>query len=329
MFRHLARLALLLGTLLLGACFGPQTPEEVTKAFWEGVIALDTQAVTRYSTLPEGQGFDGFGKRWSGFQLLLGKQVLDGERAEIDTEFSRLSANPPETRHLVTYLVRQEGTWRVDYARTGEALRAQEKPPEPPSLFGDLGGQVQDSMALLGREVGRLSEDMGKEWERLSADLSQEAQRLSDHLNQESEHLAEALKRFTAELGQSGSQQTEAYAQDLRQRMDELSRSLNQALKERREELSQKNQQALDEALARLEVERQRLKEQGSAALGEIGRNLDQLQQALTELDYQPSLEQYLERWNQWREQLQADMQRERERLQPPPQPQTPPGTAI
>ena len=158
--------------MLLAACTGPESPEEVSRAFWQAVIEQDAGEANDYSTLVEDAGFDGYQRDWQGVELEWGRVVIDGQEATVDTVFSGLPerAEPLET---TTYLVKKDGQWLVDYFRTGEALNS-----------GPLWGDVMNQLEALGKdlktELARHSDDLAREFEVLTEELRQQASEAVD-----------------------------------------------------------------------------------------------------------------------------------------------------
>ena len=154
-------------SLILSACGGPQSPEEVSKAFWQAVIEQDAGEANDYSTLVEDAGFDGYQRDWQDVKVEWGRVVIDGQEATVDTVFSGLPerAEPLET---TTYLVKKDGQWLVDYFRTGEALNS-----------GPLWGDVMNQLEALGKdlqtELARHSDDLAREFDALTESLSRQA----------------------------------------------------------------------------------------------------------------------------------------------------------
>ena len=217
-------------SLILSACGGPQSPEEVSKAFWQAVIEQDAGEANDYSTLVEDAGFDGYQRDWQDVKVEWGRVVIDGQEATVDTVFSGLPerAEPLET---TTYLVKKDGQWLVDYFRTGEALNS-----------GPLWGDVMNQLEALGK------------------DLQTELARHSDDLAREFDALTESLSRQATEAGESFSGLVDDYGQMLRQHIEQLSDSLREALKNN-PEASVEDRQLLNEAVIRLEEQSEALQD--------------------------------------------------------------------
>lgn len=228
-------------SLILSACGGPQSPEEVSKAFWQAVIEQDAGEANDYSTLVEDAGFDGYQRDWQDVNVEWGRVVIDGQEATVDTVFSGLPerAEPLET---TTYLVKKDDQWLVDYFRTGEALNS-----------GPLWGDVMNQLEALGK------------------DLQTELARHSDDLAREFDALTESLSRQATEAGESFSGLVDDYGQMLRQHIEQLSDSLREALKNN-PEASVEDRQLLNEAVIRLEEQSEALQDPNVESVTESTR---------------------------------------------------------
>jgi len=274
--------ALASSSLLLSACGGAQSPEEVSQAFWQSVIEGDAADANDYSTLIEDAGFDGYQRQWQGVAVAWGRVVIDGNEATVDTTFKGLPERD-EPLETTTYLVQKDGEWLVDYFRTGEALND-----------GPLWGDVVNQLEALGK------------------DLQTELARHSDDLAREFETLTEELRRQAAEAGESFSGLVDDYGQVLRQHIDQLSDSLREALKNN-PEASVEDRQLLNEAVIRLEEQSEALENPDVQSvtestrvalatelqLGELGQEFSaykaEWQQSMSEMEKQ--LREYVSRF--------------------------------
>lgn len=267
-------LAALISSSLLTACGGSQSPQEVSRAFWQAVVAQDAGEANEYSTLIEDAGFDGYQRDWQGVEVEWGRVVIDGHQATVDTTFLGLSdrQNPLET---TTYLVQKDDQWLVDYYRTGEALNN-----------GPLWGDVVNQLEALGK-------DLQSQLTRHSNDLAREFEALRDELSQQA-----------SEAGESFSGMVDDYGQMLRQHIEQLSDSLREALKNN-PEASVEDRQLLNEAVIRLEEQSDELEQPDVQSVTESTRVALATQLQLGDLG-----EEFSGYKAQWQQRL-ADMERD------------------
>lgn len=271
-------LVVLCAALLLSACMEAKTPQEVAQRFWESVIAGDADGAVEHSTLVSARDYDAFSRDWSGFQPAWGKVVIEGEQASIVSEFSKGGGQGYEKRALVTYLVRQNDRWKVDYLRTGESLR---------------GG----SLARLFDQLGELGRSVSEQFRGSAQDIGAEMERLAEQLREQS-----ALLSLQAEA------RVKEYSESLRQSMDELAESIERALKEREKSLSEPDRRALQEVAADLNQGSERLENPSMQALAEGSNNAMRAQQRLEAVDDKAVGDAYKEQWRAWGERVEGEL---------------------
>lgn len=222
--------ALVFSPMLLTACGGPQSPEEVSQAFWQAVVKQDAGDANEYSTLIEDAGFDGYQRQWQGVEIQWGRVVIDGNEATVDTTFNGLPERD-EPLETTTYLVQKNDDWLVDYYRTGEALNQ-----------GPLWGDVVNQLEALGK------------------DLQTELARHSDDLAREFDALTEQLRQQAFAAGEEFSGLVNDYGKMLQQHIDALADSLREALKNN-PEADVEDRRLLNEAVIRLEDQSEALEQ--------------------------------------------------------------------
>lgn len=221
---------LLAAAALMGGCANPETPQEVSRLFWQSVIENDASEADDYSTLVNEAAFDGFEQDWRGVTVQWGRVVIDGNEARIETVLEGMArqTTPLET---TTYLVRKGDEWLVDYYRTGDALAQ-----------GPLFEQVIGKLEQLGQ-------DLQARWSTQSSELADDIERMTRDLEKQA---TLANERFTLLL--------EDYAGKLEQQLEALSRSIEEAL-EQHPSSTPEDRRRLNQAVIRLDDQSQRLQE--------------------------------------------------------------------
>ncbi len=274
------RTAALLGSaLLLAACSGPQSPQEVTKAFWGSVIDNDKQNAVEYSTLSDVAQYDGFSRDWHGLQPQWGRVVIDGDRASIATRFD----DPKDTgaaqpREFATVLVRRDEHWKVDYARTSENIR----------------GPLAD---LFGR-LNRLGEDLSRRLEAASNDTAAEMDRLSDR-----------IERFSASASEQAADRLEQFGRALRQSLRDLAEFAQRALDERGDKLPEPDRRTLRGVVADLNSDSDRLSHPTLQSVAQSGRSAADAQRRLDALDAD-SVRAYKEQWREQGDRIEQELKK-------------------
>ncbi len=274
---NLSPILLFCSALLLTACMGPKSPQEVTQAFWEAVIADNGEDAVKYSTLSKPEEYDAFAQQWSGFHPSLGKVVIEGEQASVRVKLSSPASSKQDDRNVTTYLVRHDDAWKVDYQRTGEMLRG----GMLGKLFGDLsklGDDLSKQLKSTTKSLGTELERMGKELEAMSDSVSEEAR---------------------AEL--------EKYAEELRREIDALAESIRRALEDRERKLSSEDRQVLSEVAADLQQQRKGLDQPTVQSISDSSKGVGAAQQRLEAMDSN-AVGDYQDQWSAWGKQLEKGM---------------------
>jgi len=249
----------------------------VAQTFWESVIRNDTKNAVKYSTLTGAQDYDSFSRNWGDFRPSFGRVIIDGDEANIVSEFSRPDNSGAHSRNFVTYLVRQNDEWKVDYSRTGRALRG----GALASLFGQLdqlGNEISDQFRAsskdLSEEMGRMNEQFAD----LSGTISQQA--------------SESLRRYGKKLSRS---------------IRGLADSVQRALEEHERRLSDRDRRVLTEVVSDLNEGSENLSHPTIQSITDAGKTVGTAQRQLASTDDQ-AVGQYKEQWREWEETFEADM---------------------
>lgn len=273
------RFTLMCLALLISACTGPNTPEDVTYAFWEAVVGNDADDAVKYSTLPDVGEYDGFGRDWNGFTPELGRIVIEGDEASVETRLVPGENGGERPVEFVTHLVRREETWKIDYARTASAVRG----GPLAQLFGQL--------------------------ERLGKDLSDQFKATSDTFSAEMERLGRQLDALSDSLNAQAAESIEKYGEELRRSIEELAESARRALEEHERELSGEDRRALQEVSAELAEDSDTLASRPTLqSIADSSETVATARQQLDAIDSK-AVEAYREQWHEWGDKFEADMQ--------------------
>ena len=274
----LRSLLLLLSALLLSGCLGPKTPQEVTEAFWRSVVKNDVQSAVAYSTLTDESNYDAFDTDWSGYQPIWGRVVIEGNEASVESEFVKPGRSEDLSKKFITYLVKKDEKWLVDYARTGKSLRG-----GPLGELFDRLGKMGDEIS---RQIGASARDMDQEMERLTTEL----------------------ERYSEELSLRAEESMQQFGETLQQSMNELEESIRRALKEQKEKLSDEDRRTLTEVANDLDEEGDTLSEPTVQSISSSGKSIAEAQVKLSQVNSK-AIDNYKRQWQEWAEKFEADMQ--------------------
>lgn len=254
MMKSLFFFPLLALSVLFAGCTGPESPQEVSEAFWQAVLKADANDASEYSTLVDEAAFDSFERNWDNVQVEWGRVVIDDHLATVATTLSGVKGRE-EALETVTYLVQKNGDWLVDYYRTGDALKT-----DP--LWGGIVGQLE-----------RLGQDIKARWAQQSSQVASELEALGQELQLQA---TQANEQFTVLV--------EEYGELLEHHIGELSSSLKEALKAH-PDASAADKRAINEAVNRLDEQSQALETPDFQALAESARVTAETQLELADLD--------------------------------------------
>jgi len=280
-FRNLLPMGM---ALLLSACSGPRTPQEVTQAFWTAVVNGDPEGAVEYSTLADPRNYDGFSKDWRGYQPSWGKIIIDGNEASVVSKFASPEDPDLDERKFVTYLVRRNGQWLVDYDRTGREAR---------------GGALANLFETLSN---------------LSGDFSNQFESSANDFNAQMESMSRELEQLYDEFGQQVFEGIEKYSEQLRKNIRKLEESINRALNEEKGTLSKEDSQVLKEIATELDENNEKLADPTVESIATSSRKLGDAQLKLDSLE-SDSLVNYRKQWQELFAQFEEDLQKVLEKL--------------
>ena len=266
---------LVFSVLMATGCSRPESPQEVSEAFWQAVLEEDAEAAADYSTLVDEAAFDGFEQQWQNVSIEWGRVVIDDNLARVTTTLSGLEGQNEATESL-TYLVRKGDDWLVDYYRTGDALK------QGP-VWGSLVGQLE-----------KLGEDLKSRWANQSDEMAVELERLGRELQQQAQSMNEDMSALAEE-----------YGDQLSQHLEKLSESLREAL-ESTPSATPQDRRTLNETVIRLEDQREQLSEASLKTLAESTATAAEAQLQLGELSEEFAA--YKAEWRQRVVDMQAEM---------------------
>ena len=276
--RYFSLLALIF-TLLLSGCSKPETPQQVSQAFWQSVINNDVAGVVRYSTLGSESGYESFSRDWSGMIPSWGKIIIEEREARVHTHVSTPDAASSEMLNFVTYLVKQDEQWKVDYENTEKAVLAS-------AAIADFVNRI----TTLGNEISQQFEDAGKA------------------LNNELEERHDQFQALAEDLGSQASQAMEDYSLLMRKHLDALSQSIADALREKQDEIPPADRQLMEDTAKELNESSEKLTQPDLDSIADTGEVIVITRKNLASLDAE-TFNQYQLQWQEWMDRVSEDLQ--------------------
>lgn len=271
---------------ILAGCSKPETPQEVAAAFWQAMAENDAGDVMEYSTLSDTAAFEGYKRSWTDAVPSFGRVIIEDREATIVTRLPAEAGTEGERLELVTYLVRLQEQWLVDYDRTGEAILN-------PSPFSSIMG-----------ELSRLGEE-------LSARFSSS----SDEFEQQMEQLARDLEAYSDEVGRQAESAMDEFGQKLQEAMRELERSVEEALKDS-EPTPEEDRVILEQAARDLDRRADELGDPTMEALASASRTVAETGERFTRLS-EDTQKRYQDEWQQKLAEMRADAEEFIQQLRP------------
>ena len=177
-----------------------------------------------------------------------------------------------------TYLVKQDGQWKVDYVRTAESING--------GALGDFLGQLDE----LGKKLSGTLKDS------------------SDKFRVEMQRLEDELKTFAKSTGDEANKIVEQYGTELKKSIEELAESIDRALKEHNDDLSEDDKRRLLKVSNDLNKSQQTLSEPTVININKSNRHMIQVQQQLDKINNE-KIADYKKQWRNWQYSFERDMQ--------------------
>jgi gas vesicle protein len=269
---------LLLTMIFLTGCFGAKSPQDVTQAFWKAVITQKVDDVIEYSTLVDAKTYTAFNKNWIGYQPVIGKILIDGNKAQIETTLSQINNTDKNHLTIYTYLVKQNEQWKVDFVRTAE------------SFDNDALGNIMGQLNILGTKLSNVLKES------------------SEKFNIEMQRVENELKRFSNTVNEDANKIINQYSKELKKGIEELSNSIDRALKEHNKDLTDDDKKSLISVSENLGKSQQILSEPTLNNINKTSYQMRQTQQQLDNINNE-KLSDYKNEWHELQFNFERKMQ--------------------
>ena len=268
----------LLLVLTISACNKPQTPLEVSQAFWQAVIEGNISDVVNYSTLGSEAGYSAFSRDWSGMLPSWGKIIIEDHEARVHTHISKPDAAQSEMLYFVTYLVRQDDQWKVDYDKTEQVVLAS-------SAVSDFVNRITS----IGNEI------------------SQQFEEASQTVTAELESLNDQLILLTEKLGEQATSAVEKYSEIMRLHLDALANSIEKAIEEQEEQIIPADKKIMEETVTELGKSSKKLAQPDMNSITETGEVIVITRKNLNTIDA-GTFKEYQTQWQEWIDEVNVDL---------------------
>ena len=264
--------------LLLSACGKPETPQEVSQAFWQSVIDGDVAGVVNYSTLGSEKGYDAFSRDWTGMIPSWGKVIIEEHEARVHTHISTPDAAQSEMLYFVTYLVKQNDVWKIDYDKTEKVVLAS-------SAVSDFVNRI----TTIGNEI------------------TQQFEEASKTVTSELESLNEQLLQLTESLGNQANRAVEEYSEIMRGHLAALAASIEKAMQEQEKEIDPADRQLMEDTVKELNQSSKKLAQPDMNSIAETGEVIIITRNNLDKID-NGTFKDYQAQWQEWIDSVNVDL---------------------
>ena len=177
--------------LLLSACKGDLNPDQVADIFWTAAVNNNTPLMKRMCSSNSVGDTADFTRLHTVTAFTLGRIVIDGNRAEVETSLNIKEASRPVS--VTTYLMKENGKWRVDYGKTASFLTLNEQMTE-------LIGGIEDLAEEFADEIEGSVEEFK---EKALPAIKSQVEQLEKELQKKLPEIRQQIDEFLEELEQS------------------------------------------------------------------------------------------------------------------------------
>ena len=176
---------------VLSACKGDLNPDQVADLFWTAAVNNNTPLMKRMCSSNSFDDATDFTRLHTVTAFTLGRIVIDGNSAEVETSLSMKEASRPVS--VTTYLTKENGKWRVDFGKTASFLTLNEQMTELIGDIEDLAEEFADEIEGSGEEIK----------EKALPAIKSQVQQLEKELQKKLPEIRQQIDEFLEELEQS------------------------------------------------------------------------------------------------------------------------------
>ena len=174
--------------LFMTGCSEGLYPVDVSEGFWRAVKNKDMQAIEKYSTEDSISGDELSENILPLDEIVLGKTVIDGDGAWVDTTVT-ISGDKPYTLPIKTVLIRENKQWKVDYHATMKWVS------KGSSVYSVISG-IKNMSEALAEELNQSMEDIQK----VIPEIKEEVKEIEESLLEHVPELKKQIKEFVEDL---------------------------------------------------------------------------------------------------------------------------------
>ncbi|MBI4006432.1 MAG: hypothetical protein HY356_07150 [Gammaproteobacteria bacterium] len=193
----------LIFNLVLYGCAANLTPIEVSERFWTAVQNKDVRAVRNYVSSASLDKKDLTENILPIGEVSLGRTVIDGEQAWVDTTVA-ISGDDPFKLPLKTVLLQENKQWKVDYDATVASVSSSGAVARVMGNLTDLSRQFADGLDRSLTEIQKTLPQVQKEIGKIEENLRERIPELRQRMEEIMKQLEEALGNISRERNSRG-----------------------------------------------------------------------------------------------------------------------------
>lgn len=174
--------------LFITGCDEELYPIEVSEGFWRAVKDKDVEVIRKYSTEHSLTGEELSEKILPLDEIVLGKTVIDGDGAWVDTTVT-ISGDKPYTLPIKTVLIRENKQWKVDYQATIKWV-------SKGSVVSSVISSIKNMSEELAEELNQSMEGI----EKAIPELKEEIEKIEESLLEHVPELKKQIEEFVEDL---------------------------------------------------------------------------------------------------------------------------------
>jgi hypothetical protein len=187
-------------TMLL-SCQSAKTPLQISEHFWFGIKTKNSALVKKYSlasSMNESEDIEQF-ENLSDFTF--GKIIIDGDKAEVETNVKIISNENTKDARINTYLENNNDVWKVNYKKTIRQLKDRQNVAE---IFDDIEEMTEEITKELEESVEEMKEKIVPEIkEKVVPKIKSEIENAEKELLEKLPELKDMFDEFLHELEKS------------------------------------------------------------------------------------------------------------------------------
>jgi len=193
--------------LFITGCDEGLYPIEVSEGFWRAVKDKDINAIEKYSTKDSLTGDELRENILPLDEIILGKTVIDGDGAWVDTTVT-ISGDKPYTLPIKTVLIRENKQWKVDYQATMKWVSKGSSVYSVISGIKNMMGELAEGLNQSMEDVQKAIPEIKEEVKRIEESLLEHVPELKKQIEEFVEDLEEAIKELGKESEESSVTET-------------------------------------------------------------------------------------------------------------------------